>query len=63
MKKDNLDVNTVRSLHQAGQLTQAEKGYLSILRKNPRDVDILHSLSILYAQQENFADAILKRKR
>jgi len=58
MKKDNLDIEKVRALHQAGQLGQAEAGYLAILRKNPRNVDALHALGILYTQQKNFADAI-----
>ena len=58
MKKDNLDIAAVRALHQARQFDQAEAGYLALLRKNPRNIDVLHALSILYAQRENYADAI-----
>lgn len=58
MKKNNVDINAVRDMHRAGFLTEAEEGYLSILRKNPREIDALHSLGILYAQRENFTDAI-----
>ncbi|MEO8402224.1 MAG: tetratricopeptide repeat protein [Gammaproteobacteria bacterium] len=58
MKKNNLDLTAVRALHTQGELDQAEKGYLAILRKNPRDISALHSLAILYAQQAKFADAV-----
>ena len=58
MKKKNLDFTEVHALHQAGQLDLAEAGYLALLRKNPRDVQTLHSLGILYAEKENFVDAI-----
>lgn len=58
MKKDNHDIEKIRALHQARQFAKAEAGYLAILRKNPRNTEILHGLSMLYAQQENFADAI-----
>ena len=58
MKKNNLDLIEISALHRQGQLDEAEAGYLAILRKNPRAVDVLHSLGILYAQKENFADAI-----
>lgn len=55
---DKLDLQTIRSLQQAGQLTKAKKGYLKLLRKNPRDVEALHGLGILYAQQKNYPEAI-----
>src|SRR3990167_11443944 len=57
MKKQSLDFASVRALHQAGEFLQAEEGYLAILRKNPRKIAVLHSLGILYAQQENFSAA------
>ncbi len=57
MKKKNLDLATIHALHQSGQFDDAEKGYLAYLRKNPREIEALHGLGILYAQQENFADA------
>lgn len=62
MKKYNLDIASVRKLHQARQFAQAEAGYLAILRKNPRNIDALHALSILYAQQENYEDAVASLK-
>ncbi len=58
MKKKNLDFGAVQALHQSGQLDEAKAGYLAILRNNPRAVETLHALGILYAQQENFAEAI-----
>lgn len=58
MKKTHSDIPAIRELHRAGQLDEAKKAYLAILRKNPRQVDALHSLGILCAQQENFSDAI-----
>lgn len=58
MKKNPADLETARENHQAGRLNEAKKGYLAILRVNPRDADVLHSLGVLYAQQENFSDAI-----
>ncbi len=58
MKKNNYDYATLRDMHRAGFLTEAEEGYLALLRKNPRHVDVLHSLGILYAQKENFSPAI-----
>ncbi len=41
-------------LHQAGQLRDAEKGYLELLRNNPQDVTILHLLGLLYAEEAKF---------
>lgn len=58
MKKNKYDLNTLRELHRTGHLDEAKKGYLQILRINPREVDALHSLGILYAQQDNFVEAI-----
>lgn len=58
MAKNKLDVKALRELQRAGELETAKTGYLAILRKKPRDVEALHSLGILYAQQDNFTDAI-----
>lgn len=58
MKKDNLDIAAVRALHQARQFDQAEAGYLVLLRKNPKNTEVLHALSILCVQRKNFSDAI-----
>lgn len=56
--KNNLDIATVRALHEAGELESAKTGYLQILQNNPRATDALHWLGILHIQQENFSDAI-----
>ena len=48
----------VRELHKAGLLDDAENGYLALLRINPRDPEILHSLGIVYTQKKNFNEAI-----
>jgi predicted TPR repeat methyltransferase len=58
MNKNKLDLPTVRQLHQSGQLDAAKKGYLSILKTQPHQVEALHSLGILYAQQDQFSEAI-----
>lgn len=58
MKKNNLDFHKIRELHQSGQLDAAKVAYLNILRKNPRNVEVLHSLAILFAQQDNLTEAI-----
>ncbi len=57
MKKNNLDLSAIRELHQSGQLELAKDAYLAFLRKNPREVDALHALGIIYAQQKNYTDA------
>lgn len=44
-------------LHQAGQLEAAEKIYLSILAKTPRDPDALHYLGLIEFQRGNFAES------
>lgn len=49
---------TVCNLHKAGQFAQAEQGYRAILRKNPRHVEALHALGILYTQQGKWDDAV-----
>lgn len=56
MTKNNLAA--IHALHQAGQLDAAKKGYLQLLRHNPKQADVLHALGILCIQQENAADAI-----
>ncbi len=58
MQKSKINIEMLREQHRAGQLDEAKQGYLNILRKNPRNIDALHSLGILCAQQENFSDAI-----
>lgn len=56
--QNNLDLEDVRALHQAGDLEQAKTGYLAILQDNPKAIDVLHWLGILYLQQDNFNEAV-----
>lgn len=58
MVKSNLDITEVHELYREGKLDEAKQGYLSILRKNPRYVEVLHALAILCARQNNIAEAI-----
>lgn len=53
-----MDIKAIRELHRAGQLDAAKAAYLDRLRKNPRDIESLHSLGILSAQEENYNAAI-----
>lgn len=57
MRKSTVDLEKIRDLHRSGQLDQAKEGYLSVLRKNPHDVDALHWLGVLNAQQKNYHEA------
>jgi len=41
-------------LHQTGHLEEAEHAYKWILKSDPRNADVLHLMSILYAQQHEF---------
>lgn len=54
--KNNLAA--IHALHQSGQLDAAKKGYLALLKQNPRQPDILHALGILSIQQDNTNAAI-----
>lgn len=58
MAKKTQDIASIRQLHRAGQLEEAKEAYLAILRINPRNAEVLHSLGILYTQQENFTEAV-----
>src|SRR5580692_1062593 len=58
MKKTSLDIDAIRKLHHAGQLDEAKKAYLAILKKHPTQVEALHELGILCAQQQDFSAAI-----
>ncbi len=48
----------IKKLHQARHFAEAKKGYLAILAKNPKEIEVLHSLGILCVQQENLSEAI-----
>lgn len=56
--QNNLDIEDVRALHQAGDFEQAKTGYLAILHDNPQAADALHWLGILYLQQDHFSEAV-----
>ena len=63
MQKNKIDIETVRQLHQAGELEQAKAGYLAILRDYPHESNemhawILNNLGTIFYKQNNFADAI-----
>lgn len=58
MKKNKLTLEEVRALHEARKLDSAKEGYLQLLKKDPRSVEILDWLAILYVQQENYSEAI-----
>lgn len=58
MKKNTSTLKNIRDIHRTGNLEVAKKAYLNWLRAHPRDFEALHSLGILYAQQDNFTDAI-----
>jgi predicted TPR repeat methyltransferase len=55
MKKNNLDIATIRQLHQAGDFNAARDGYLAILQEDHSNVEVLHAIALLYAQNDNFA--------
>lgn len=58
MKKNKLTLEEVRALHETRQLDLAKDGYLQLLKKNPRSVEILDWLGILFAQEENYSEAM-----
>lgn len=57
MAKKSPNFSRVRELHKAGLLDDAETGYLALLRINPRDPEVLHSLGIVYTQKKDFGEA------
>ncbi len=57
MAQAKLDISKVRELHHAGDLPAAKNGYLTLIKSNPKHVDALHGLAILYTQEDNLTDA------
>lgn len=51
------DIQSIYYLHQSGQLREAEKGYLAILKQHPKHVDALHGLAILYVELQDLDKA------
>lgn len=59
----NLKLDDIRVLHRQGERTLAKKGYLALLRQNPKNIEALHGLGILYIQEEEFQKAITTLKK
>lgn len=58
MSKPTLDIHEIHKLHQDGLLDEAKAGYQALLKQNPKNIDALHALGILYAQEDNLPEAI-----
>jgi predicted TPR repeat methyltransferase len=58
MPKISQNIDHIRELHRTGNLEAAKQGYLSLLRKNPRHIEALHSVGVISAQQKDFSKAI-----
>ena len=50
-------------LHQLGQLTEAQVGYIEILNTDSQNFNALQLLGALYLQKQNFKDALNTLKR
>jgi predicted TPR repeat methyltransferase len=57
MTNSNVNLDDVKLLHHEGKLEDARQGYLKLLHDNPRDVDVLHLLGLLCAEQGHLNDA------
>lgn len=53
--KPNLD--DIKLLHHAGRLQEARSGYLTLLETNPDDIEVLHLLGLLCAEEGNQDEA------
>jgi predicted TPR repeat methyltransferase len=58
MAKKNITFAEIRKLHQEGDLTAAKQGYITLLNQTPDNVEILHALAIVYAQENQFNEAM-----
>lgn len=47
----------VQQLHREGRLNEAKTAYLKLLEENPQNVEALHYLGILYAEEGDFKNA------
>ena len=45
-------------LHQQGKLSEAETLYHQLLEEDPKQLDVLHALAVLYAQSNQYDDAL-----
>lgn len=55
--KKSLSLQEVQQLHRDGHLEQAKAGYLQLLAADADQVDVLHYLAILYAEESDFDNA------
>ncbi len=58
MKKNPMNIEAIKKMHEAGELDAAKTAYLQALKEQPHHAELLHRLGILCAQQENFSEAI-----
>jgi predicted TPR repeat methyltransferase len=58
MKNTPASLAAIQELHQSGLFDEAKQGYLRLLKKTPRDSELLYALGILSAQQSDFHSAI-----
>ncbi len=58
--KSNIPENfkTALAVHQAGNLSEAEKQYRRILKAHPKHFDALHLLGVIHAQRGHFPEAV-----
>lgn len=57
MKNPPINIDDVTQLHQQGNLLEAKKGYLALLKINPKDAVALHMLGILLAEEGDLDEA------
>lgn len=53
----NKNIEDVLKLHQQGKLAEAKTAYLVLLEKNPNNVQALHYLSVLFAEEGQLTEA------
>lgn len=58
MNRNKVSLLQARALHEAGKFEEAKKAYLTLLKTNPRSVEILDWLGILHVQEEEYSSAI-----
>ena len=57
MKKYQHSLDDILQWHRGGQLQKAKQAYLTILEENPNEVEVLHFLGVLYAEEGDFEKA------
>jgi len=57
MNQRSANLDDIKLLHHAGKLNEARQGYLSLLQTNPKDLDVLHLLGLLCAEEGQLEDA------